>query len=342
MTYVKPGVEVRQVQTTVSPSFAPPALGACIVGLGYNVVETTDVVDVYSSDAFSTVQKYDNTAEVVAYMNISGVLDANSVYIDITAQGNCFHVGSVDYTVDASAKSVTIVSGLGAIMTNGIIHVGYRATAPDINKYFTVDGVEDLKDKVGKPVSYNPLAFGAAQALTNAGSVVALYGVTEDTTDAHSIARDDLALQEVYALAPMTHQNVHSAYAAHADTMSLPINKKERIVFLNPKWTWYASDGTTSVTGPLDDDMDKTGTCMALSAESFAVAKRRTFYTRPDTVYVSESRPLATLTQSYVAYGHSLVTTYGLYARFAEAWTYRSGTTSQKKYYGGDNITDVA
>jgi len=211
------------------------------------------------------------------------------------------------------------VSGSGTKMTNGTIRVGYRATTPDINKYFVIDSLSDLEDKVGKPVSYNPLAYGAAQALNNAGATVAVYGVTADTTDAHGTARDDLALQEVYALAPMTHQNVHSAYAAHVDTMSLPTNKKERIVFLNPKWTWYESDGTTSVTGPLDDDMDKTGTCTALSAEAFAVAKRRTFYIRPDTVYISESRPIATLKQSYVVYGHSLAVTYGLYSRFAEA-----------------------
>jgi len=88
MTYVKPGVEIEQVQTTVSPSFASPTLGACIIGLGYSVVETTDDVDVYDSDALSTVQKYSNSSEIIAYLNISGILDASSVYIDINEQGS--------------------------------------------------------------------------------------------------------------------------------------------------------------------------------------------------------------------------------------------------------------
>lgn len=345
MAYVQPGVTVKQVQTTVSPNLAPPSLSACIIGLGYSVVETTDDVDVYTSAGFSGVQKYDNSGETVAYLSLpdGATLDSNSVYVDIlTTTGAWNHVDSANYSANSVADTVSISAALGATLNNGTIRVGYRATMSGLNDYFTVASSADIVNRIGKPASYNPLAFGLSQALTNAGATVAAYGVLEDTTDEHSNARETLSLHEVYALAPMTIQNVESAYVAHVAAQSAEAEKKERIVFLSPNSTWYKSDGSTTTSGPTDALTDKTGTVTGMAAIAFGVANRRAFYVNPDTVYIEESRPIATLSQAYIGYGHSNAASYGLYAQFAQAWTYRPGTTSEAKYYVGDNITDTA
>jgi hypothetical protein len=345
MAYVKPGVTVKQVQKTVSPNLAPPSLNACIIGVPYYVVETTDDIDVYDSSAFSSVEKYDNSSGSVAYLSLpsGATLDGNSVYVDIlSTTGSWYHVDSSKYSANSQNATVSISGNLGSTLDNGTIRVGYRAVLSGLNDFFTVASLQDIEDRIGKPTTYNPLAFGLSQALMNAGTTVSAYGCLEDTTTEHSNARDTLSLHEVYALAPMTHQNVHSAYASHVETLSSETNKKERIVFLNPKWSWYQSDGTTITTGPLDSNTDKNGTVTGMAAVAFAVGKKRVFYINPDTVYVEETRPLATVKQSYLADSNSLVSTYGLYAQFTESWTYRPGTPSEKKYFAGDDITDAA
>jgi len=353
MAYVQPGVTVKQVQTTVSPNLAPPSLNACIIGLGHYVVETSDDVSVYDSASLATetaplygVKKYDNTADSITYLSIpsGATLEAASVYVDVlTTTGSWNHVDSASYSANSGAGTVTVLSGLGTSLHNGTIRVGYRAPiSSGLNDYFTVASLSDVENRIGKAVTYNPLAFGLSQALTNAGATVSAYGVTADTTDEHSNARSTLELHEVYALAPMTIQNVESAYVSHVTLQSVETAKKERIVFLNPNTTWYESDGSTTATGPLDGSMDKTGTATGLAAIAFGVGNKRAFYVNPDTVYVEESRPIATLSQTYVGYGHANAATYGLYAQFASAWTYRPGTTSEVKYYAGDDITDAA
>jgi hypothetical protein len=346
MAYEKPGVTVKQVQTTVSPNLAPPNLNACIIGVPYLVAETTDEDrHVYTDDTFTTVSGYNNTSGSVAYLNVAdeATIEEDSVYVDIlTSAGNWYHVDSSKYSVNTSANTVTISGSLGATLNSGTIKVGYRAALSGLNDYFTVDSLESVEDKIGKATSYNPLAFGLKQALANANAVVSAYGCLEDTAGEHQKARDELALHEVYALAPLTHQNVWSSYASYVTSQSLETNKHERIVFTNPKWTWYESDGTTSTTGPLDTDTDKTGTVSGLAASAFSVKNKRVFQVNPDIVYITETRPLATVKQSYLALLTTLVSTYGLYAQFTTSWTYGPGTTSEKKYYAGDNITDAA
>jgi len=345
MAYVKPGVTVKQVQTTVSPNLAPPSLNACIIGAGYEVVETTDEVSVYTDSGLTVAQTYTNASDTVAYLKLKdgATLDADSVYVDLMGPGTgWYHVGSADIQADAGAGTVTINSGISSSLgLAATIRVGYRAMLSGLNQYFTVESESDVVDRVGKTTTYNPLAFGLSQALINAGSSVSAYGVLDDTAGEHNNALDALTLQEVYALAPMTHQTVESAYGAHVDTMSLAANKKERLAFVNAKWAWFESDGTTPADGPNDADMDKAGTATGLSARAFGVAKKRVFYTNPDTFYTNESRPLATVKQSFLADSNNLVTTYGLYAQFTETWIYNNGVTA-KTYYAGDDITDAA
>ena len=112
MAYVKPGVTVKQVQTTVSPNLAPPSLVPCVIGTGYSLVETkNDDIDVYTAADFATVRTYDNDAGCDAFLNTrsNSALDTSSVYVDILTIGGLWgHVPSTSYTVDGAADSVTI------------------------------------------------------------------------------------------------------------------------------------------------------------------------------------------------------------------------------------------
>jgi len=343
MAYVKPGVSVRQVQTTVSPNLTEPGLKACIIGKGCYAVEPVDGILVYSSADLTTEKKYNNAADTTVYLDTKhGVLDSESVYVDIlSSAGSWYHLSASDYSVDAINATITINSGIGTSLNNGVIAAGYQATLSGLeNEYFDVESLSEYD--FGKISSYNPLAFGLQQAITNAGSIVGAYAVAADTTGEHNTALEALELQEVYALAPMTHQNVHSAYASHVTLQSAADVKKERIVFLNPKWDWFESDGQTTTDGALDVDTNKTGTATGLAARAFSVGNRRVFYVNPDTVYVEETRPLYTTKQSFIKRTFSIVESYGLYAKFITPWTYKPGTVNEVKYRKGDNITDAA
>lgn len=347
MAYVKPGVTVKQVQTTVSPSFAPPSLPACIIGQGYYVVESTDNDNVnarlYEETMISGIS-YDDSG-ITGYLSLpeDTTIDDSSVYIDMLAMGSWKHISEDYFSVDGSANTVTISGGLASSIDNidgASIRVGYRASRDNLNSYFPVDSFDRIEEVIGKPTTYNPLAFGLRQAMSS-GSAVAAYGVTEDSTDEHIYARDALELQEVYALAPMTQLDVFGDYKAHVETMSGEYNKKERIVFLSKPWTWFASDGTTSTDGPSDTDTSKLGTATGLAAIAFGVGSKRTFYVNPDTCYVRETRPVATVKQEYLSKVHDKLSVYGLYAKFTTQWTYKKGTISEKTYEAGDDITDI-
>lgn len=89
----------------------------------------------------------------------------------------------------------------------------------------------------------NPLALGLFFALLNApGIQVTGLGVDEVTDDspfgtleAFARAAEYLESNEVYAIAPLTHdESVHQLFMTHVTVMSEPENKGERIVLINP------------------------------------------------------------------------------------------------------------
>ena len=345
MAYVKPGVTVKQVQTSVSPILENPSLVPCIIGQGSYVVETDDQLDVYTDATLVTVKDYSNLTDTVAYLNMpeKATMESDSVYVDILTTNGWKHVDEEDLTKDPGANTVTIASGLGASYNAGKISIGYYATLSGLDEYFTVDSIEYVTQKIGKPTSYNPLAFGLVTALGNSGRVVAAYGVENDSDADHLAAvSDTLSMHEVYALAPMTHASVESTYKSHVELMSAESMKKERIVYLNSKADWFESDATTFVSGPNDENVDKAGTAQALATKAAGVRSKRTFYTHSDTVYIEESRPIATVKQSFLALTNALATNYNLFSKFTSNWAYKPGTVNEVVYYTGDDITDTA
>ena len=65
MGYVKPGVEITQVQRSFSPTLIPPDLGAVIVGPAYRVVPHE------GDDAYSYSQTFSSASDTA--VTISGI-----------------------------------------------------------------------------------------------------------------------------------------------------------------------------------------------------------------------------------------------------------------------------
>lgn len=294
MAYVKPGVEVKQVQTSASPNLTTPSLSSVIIGQGFLVVEQDDV-------EYATT--YDNAANT--QITLSGMGDAvgtiedDSTYVSLYSleHGGYKHLNyGTDFTVTGGV--VTIVSGLGTDVDGGQIYAGYRMARTDLDTFLTIGNYDDIAARIGKPTVDNPLGYGVSTALANSSSSqVYAVGVDADTAAKHQEAQGDLELQEVYALAPMTQKAVSSTYSGHVNGMSTPENKKERIVFLNRSIPWTKADDSAA-TGPGDAAMDKAATARKMRDDAFSNMEKRSFWVAPDTVYVASNRHVATLKAS--------------------------------------------
>jgi len=192
----------------------------------------------------------------------------------------------------------------------------------------------EVTTKIGEPVTYNPLAFGVATAINNAGSAIGAYGnatsggaipIAADYTS----AMDELALSEVYACAFMTHHDIEGSMKTAVESASLPENKKERIAIVNQK---IPSTGI-----PADDYRaaapDKPAQAAGIRDQNSAYNSKRLIMTHPDLVYVEESRHVTSLhpnwiDNSFAGMGTHEISLIDGYARF-------TGTTTvgAKQYY---------
>lgn len=127
------------------------------------------------------------------------------------------------------------------------VYLSYRALRKDVTPLakapglLTVSSTTDL-ESIMEVTSDNPLGLGLYLALLNApGAVVSGLGVDAITADApygtveaFTRAAEFLEAYEVYAIAPLTHdETVGQVFAAHATAMSAPAAKGERIVVFN-------------------------------------------------------------------------------------------------------------
>jgi hypothetical protein len=142
--------------------------------------------------------------------------------------------------------------------------------AADNPALLTFEGTDELETTLEPLTADNPLGLGLFFALINApGITVSGLGVDAVSADApggtltaYSKAMSFLESEEVYALAPLTHEAVvHQAFQTHANAMSEPDARGERVVLINPNMpdryldTLVASgtDGdTTGVTNEFD------------------------------------------------------------------------------------------
>lgn len=150
---------------------------------------------------------------------------------------------------DTTGKVVESVTTTALIPGRGSMYVAYHALRLDVTQKAKSPGLLRVNDTIQleqllSPVSpENPLALGLFFALTNAPAIQATgLGVDEISANEpfgtlQSFARATAYLEgyEVYAIAPLTHENeVGQVFKAHVDFMSQPENKGERIVLFNP------------------------------------------------------------------------------------------------------------
>ena len=130
------------------------------------------------------------------------------------------------------------------------IYIQYRGLRKDVSPLagepglLRISSTTDL-DTVLSPInSDNPLALGMFFAMLNApGIEIAGLGVDEisaaapyGTLAAFTRASEFIEAEEVYAIAPLTHDTtVHSVFKTHVEFMSDPSQKGERILFVCPE-----------------------------------------------------------------------------------------------------------
>ena len=332
MGYVKPGVEITQVQSTVSPNLITPNLNAIVIGPGY-----------FIGDYDALYPNY--TGTLLGPITVSGIesttmqLDKNTVYVDLIGRGGALagtvkHLTyGVDFSVDDVLNRVTISGGingsyvsdpvLGTIGTTpysstafAVPKIGFRALRGDLAKLITVETATNIESMIGTISTANPLGYGLYIALLNAGTQVYGYGIENDPlptlsvggiseATAHLDAQDYLNTREVYAMAPLTvTSTILDSYKDHVNVASAAINKHERIVFDNYQIPW--SDSSDQILVPqkyyLDggNNADNAGTSRVMRQRALALQERRVFWTTPDVTYVQEQRHISTLTWTFM------------------------------------------
>ena len=152
-------------------------------------------------------------------------------------------------------QSYTIKGGLNrdaaGIASSGSadIYVDYKALRKDVTGaaanpgLLTFNSLAEVESTIGPIDPSNPLAFGLYLSFLNTTNInVSAIGVSATTDDApmgtvkaYAEALDFLALKEVYALAPLTHDmEVIKVINQHVTDMSAPTAKKERMALVCP------------------------------------------------------------------------------------------------------------
>jgi hypothetical protein len=354
MPYVKPGVSVRQVQESVSPNLTTPSLFPAIIGPGYHVEEITDNANsAFTSDYESTYDAADGTTFLIS--GLSGYqVDGQSVYVDLICRNNANYgdvlhvasgIASTVFSVNVGSNQITLPSGLGMTWDNANIKVGYRALRSDLNSAFLIESTSDIENQIGKIDISNTLAFGVYLALLNGNTATYAFGINSLSSEstAHSSARDDLSLREVYAMCPLTmDSSIVSAYQVHANSYSDPDEKKERIVLAGRKIAWVNTSYTGTgdyYTGASAGTTNKAATANQQRNDALANAVKRSCWSFPDVAYVSERRHVSTLKTDYIneMFSGTAGGSLGLPAIFATNVTLTDGT----KYYAGQEITNA-
>lgn len=296
MAYVKPGIEITQEQRSQTPVFISPDLSAVVVGKGYHWQDPFLDESVLSSSiaTYSGLQASFHLSGINStYYNVSGV--ENLVVVDLVESADTIHhlQYSTDFTV--SDNQVTILADGDYSGAVSYIRVGFLADKPESEGFKEMASIADIRVLIGEPVSWNPLAYGAKVAQQQFSTSVYTYGLNAESSSDYTEAFSALEMQEVYAIACMSHDSGILATAiAHANAMSEATAKKERVVVVNkpiPGWTGTIHAETTA---------EKATTADGIKAVAAAYQEKRLFMTFPDWGYVEENRHISTIKKSWV------------------------------------------
>jgi hypothetical protein len=333
MSYFPPQVEVTQVQKTVSPTLIQPDLVPAVIGPAYYVK------NIDSSKASEYPQfNGSETTLTLSGLETGMALDTTSVYVDLVMLKTGTETTPVgSRLIIASGLSATgfqITIPANANYTGASIYAGFRALRSDYAEVKEYDSVQTVLEEFEDNSSLNPLGFALTQALNNGNAAVYGYGTVVDDFDSlscsvsgvssaatsHALALDAFETREVYALVPVTYDTaIISSYKTHANSMSLPTAKRERIVVSNPKIPWGA---------------DKATTALAVSTASAGLSEKRVIYTFPDIAFVRELRHVSTLNPAYIEalYSNGLGVTVNAYLDQRVTFSATNSVVSYRSY----------
>lgn len=338
MAYVKPGVEVTQVQESATPVLTAPTLTATVVGKPYYWH------DINSDEAVVAVTYSGASQEVVlsslnaTYYDISAN-DEDLVIVDLLATagdsaGEVKHlVKDTDFTVANATNKVTLSASItidGNAVTKGEVRIGYRAAKADsTDKFHTFDSLQAIRDELGAVVSWNPLSYGTYLCQLNAASVVTAYGA-DNVDDSGTL--EQIGLQETYALAFLDDDVSMAGIGTHCTVYSDATNKKERIAFVNKPIAWNGSTWSATST-------DRGNTAGDIRDANSGYGNKRLFSIHPDLAYVQETRHISTCAPTFIAKSFTNETSATLSDYNAYCKLTSTTTANGVKYQAGTDIT---
>lgn len=349
MAYVKPGVEVRQIQKSQTPVLITPDLEGCIVGNGYWVQDMgwDNPGDVLRHSLYDGT--YNGTALNISLSGINSqyheilTADEKLVLIDllgisgpetgqVTHLQNAALYGGGDFSVNSN---IVTISGMTTTSTY-LVRVGFRAKRADTLGFHLMSSMSDIEETFGEIVSWNPLTFGLYLAMMNASRKMYALNVdpkVDQITEVIGKINDVLSLKEVYAIAPVTHKVDPVALYTHANTYSEPEMKKERIFIYNGIVSYEGGDPTSMTSS------ERELTAESVRDANAAYQAKRLVSTHPDAAYIIETRHISTISPAWVTASFFTFTTqnfetYGPHCKFVS--DIFIGTT---KYKAGQNIT---
>lgn len=310
MPYVKPGVEIQQVERSQSPVLITPALGATILGTPYfyrdPLKEDSKLPDKL---VIAATGGTDVTFDITSIgVSASGTGDGaeiveSSIMVDLVCTkganvGRRLHANAADFSILAGVITIkSDASGVAydtdIVFTDGDefdVYLGFVAEKPSGMGYSVIESVSDITEYLGAPKTFNPLGYGADVAIGNASAQISTYGFKG--ADLGSDHADDLLLKETYAIASMNQGDYISTWKSHVEGESLPTAKHERIAFVNEPWAVEIAEGLTPTTRNLN--------AVTIQQAAPVIGSKRVFSVFPDRGYVLESRHVSTLKSAWI------------------------------------------
>lgn len=360
MAYTKPGVLITQVQETVSPALVEPDLYAGIIARPYYVFKPSDVtISGYWNPANGVMEVGLNALRLAQYPNVSGVIQANSIYVDLVGVSGVMAGQRVHATYnnngggESASYDCFYTAGTGTVTVSGTtanyastysgsafrVEIGFSVLRYDLQKAVVFEGGSDIQEAIGPTTVFNELGTALTIATSNSNRKTFAYGVVENMSNSdtpRNAAQEALSTKNVYVYAPMcsNFQSAITDWKVFVESQSSVENKKESILVAAPKIPWrdneYGATGTTALSNTAAD----------IASRAAITQARRFAMVHPDVAYVREKLHISKIKQSYLANNlgdDSFYTNYNLFALLTGSLTLSDGT----KYFADDEITDA-
>lgn len=315
MAYQKPSVTVTQLQKTFSPNYPEPDFQSCVVGPGYYwqdpARDDSEISAVYDTP-------YDGAQLVIPISDFTehtNVITGTVIVELVRTKGSNGPIGEVialeegdisldgEYAFDDTTEEITIAADIApfdSVTEDDVadVRVGFLSARDDMtNQFEKITEPQQIRDWVGEPVTFNPLAFGAELMLANSGAATHIIG-TDATVDAqtqdHGNAVATLANKDIYSIAPLTQVEAENEkYLTHVVEMSQPENGKNRLVVTNRDVTSYSTAEFPTVT-------EKDETAQVIQDYAATKQEKRFINVHPDGGFIEERRHVSTLRQSFI------------------------------------------